>query len=78
MARPHRLPELTTVKVPDGVDSAQVRSALLERHGIEIGAGAGQYAATVWRIGLMGPNATAASVDLLLGALDDVLAGTAR
>lgn len=77
-AEGHRLPELTTVKVPDGVDSAQVRSALLERHGIEIGAGAGQYAATVWRIGLMGPNATAASVDLLLGALDDVLAGTAR
>ena len=37
----HRLPELTTVKVPDGVDSAAVRRHLLERHDIEIGAGAG-------------------------------------
>jgi len=68
-----RLPELTTVKVPDGVDSAAVRSALLERHNIEIGAGAGAYAASVWRIGLMGPNARSESVDLLLGALDEVL-----
>jgi len=68
-----RLPELTTVKVPDGVDSAAVRAALLERHDIEIGAGAGAYATSVWRIGLMGPNARPESVELLLAALDDVL-----
>lgn len=68
-----RLPELTTVKVPDGVDSATVRAELLDRHNIEIGAGAGAYAASVWRIGLMGPNARPESVDLLLGALDEVL-----
>ena len=52
-----RLPELTTVKVPDGVDSAAVRRYLLDVHGLEIGAGAGAYASTVWRIGLMGHNA---------------------
>ena len=69
-----RLPELTTVKVPEGVDSAAVRAELLEQHNIEIGAGAGAYAASVWRIGLMGPNAGPESVDLLLGALDEVLA----
>lgn len=68
-----RLPELTTVKVPDGVDSARVRGRLLEEYGIEIGAGAGTYAATVWRIGLMGPNANPASVTLFLAALADVL-----
>lgn len=73
-AEGHRLPELTTVKVPDGVDSAAVRKTLLERHGIEIGAGAGAYASSVWRIGLMGPNATPESVELILAALDDVLA----
>ena len=39
-------PELTTVKVPEGVDSAAVRKELLERYDIEIGAGAGAYAAT--------------------------------
>jgi alanine-glyoxylate transaminase/serine-glyoxylate transaminase/serine-pyruvate transaminase len=71
----YRLPELTTVKVPAGVDGAAVRRILLERYGIEIGAGAGEYAATVWRIGLMGRNATLASVELVLGALRDALKG---
>ena len=68
-----RLPELTTVRVPDGVDSAAVRRELLERHGIEIGAGAGAYATTVWRIGLMGRNARPDAVLLVLAALRDVV-----
>ena len=68
-----RLPELTTVKVPDDVDSAEVRGRLLAEYDIEIGAGAGEFAATVWRIGLMGPNANPGSVALLLAALKGVL-----
>lgn len=68
-----RLPELTTVRVPEGVDSAAVRKKLLERHGIEIGAGAGQFATTVWRIGLMGHNARPDAALLVLAALQDVL-----
>ena len=68
-----RLPELTTVNVPDGVDSAAVGNELLDRHGIEIGAGAGAYAASVWRIGLMGHNARPDAVLLVLAALEDVL-----
>ncbi|WP_026927081.1 pyridoxal-phosphate-dependent aminotransferase family protein [Granulicoccus phenolivorans] len=71
----HRLPDLTTVKVPDGVDSAAVRGELLERFNIEIGAGAGAYASSVWRIGLMGPNATEENALLVLAALDEVLPG---
>jgi alanine-glyoxylate transaminase/serine-glyoxylate transaminase/serine-pyruvate transaminase len=73
-AEGHRLPELTTVRVPQGVDSAAVRRYLLETHDIEIGAGVGEYAATVWRIGLMGPNATRTDALLVLAALDDALA----
>ena len=69
-----RLPELTTVRVPDGVDSAAVRRYLLERHDVEIGSGAGQFAATVWRIGLMGHNARRDRVALVLAALEDALA----
>lgn len=68
-----RLPDLTTVRVPDGVDSAVVRQQLLADYDIEIGAGAGEFAASVWRIGLMGPNARPDAVALLLGALRDVL-----
>lgn len=69
-----RLPELTTVKVPEGVDSAAVRARLLERHGLEIGAGAGAYAASVWRIGLMGHNARPDAALLVLAALREALA----
>ena len=68
-----RLPDLTTVKVPDGVDSAAVRAELLERFNLEIGAGAGEFAKSVWRIGLMGPNANDDSVALVLAALKSVL-----
>jgi alanine-glyoxylate transaminase/serine-glyoxylate transaminase/serine-pyruvate transaminase len=70
----HRLPELTTVRVPDGVDEAAVRRALLERHGIEIGGGVGPLAGKVWRIGCMGHTARMRNVTLLLAALADVLA----
>jgi alanine-glyoxylate transaminase/serine-glyoxylate transaminase/serine-pyruvate transaminase len=69
-----RLPELTTVKVPDGVDSAAVRRYLLDVHDVEIGSGAGAYASTVWRIGLMGRNARPEAVLLVLAALADALA----
>ena len=72
-----RLPELTTVRVPDGVDSAAVRGYLLERHNLEIGAGAGAFASSVWRIGLMGHNARPDRVALILAALKDALAHTA-
>jgi alanine-glyoxylate transaminase/serine-glyoxylate transaminase/serine-pyruvate transaminase len=68
-----RLPDLTTVRVPSGVDSAAVRRHLLEQHNMEIGAGAGEFAATVWRIGLMGHNATRANALLVLAALKDAL-----
>jgi alanine-glyoxylate transaminase/serine-glyoxylate transaminase/serine-pyruvate transaminase len=69
----HRLPELTTVRVPDGVDDAAVRNALLERYGIEIGGGVAHLAGKVWRIGCMGHTARLRNVTLLLAALEEVL-----
>ncbi|HEY2332416.1 MAG TPA: alanine--glyoxylate aminotransferase family protein [Acidimicrobiales bacterium] len=69
----HRLPELTTVLVPDGVDDAEVRRALLDRYSIEIGGGVGAYAGKVWRIGCMGHTARPANVTLLLAALAEIL-----
>ncbi len=74
LVRPdHRLPQLTTVKVPPGVDEAAVRRELLQTYGIEIGAGAGQLAGRVWRIGCMGHTARRRNVLALLGALREVL-----
>jgi alanine-glyoxylate transaminase / serine-glyoxylate transaminase / serine-pyruvate transaminase len=69
----HRLPELTTVRVPSGVDEAKVRATLLERHGIEIGGGLGPVAGKVWRIGCMGHTARPRNVTLLLAALGELL-----
>lgn len=70
---PHRLAQLTTVRVPDGVDEAAVRTQLRDRYGIEIGAGVGPLAGRVWRIGCMGHTARLANVEALLGALAEVL-----
>src|SRR5680860_272739 len=70
----HRLPQLTLVALPAGVDDAATRRALLERYGIEIGGGLGEFAGKAWRIGLMGHSARERSVTALLGALDELIA----
>lgn len=64
-----RLPQLTAATVPTGIDPAEVRRRLLMERNIEIGAGLGTEGARMWRIGLMGENATDAVVDTLLDAL---------
>jgi alanine-glyoxylate transaminase/serine-glyoxylate transaminase/serine-pyruvate transaminase len=70
----HRLPELTTVWVPERVgDEAAVRRTLLDRYGIEVGGGLGEFAGKVWRVGCMGHTARPRNVALLLGALSEVL-----
>ncbi len=69
-----RLPQLTTVIVPAGVDEGVIRRALLGTYGIEIGAGAGKLAGKIWRIGCMGHTAQPRNVLALLGALEEVLA----
>lgn len=73
---PHenRLPSLTTVKVPDSIDSKAVARFLLTHYNIEIAAGLGQLAGKVWRVGLMGFNSRAENVLTLLGALEEALA----
>jgi alanine-glyoxylate transaminase/serine-glyoxylate transaminase/serine-pyruvate transaminase len=69
----HRLPQLTTVKIPEGVDDAAVRKELLCNYDLEIGAGAGQLAGRVWRIGCMGHTARRRNVVTLLSALREIL-----
>lgn len=70
---PHNLPQLNAVVVPAGVDEAGVRRALLNDHGIEVGAGLGPLAGTIWRVGLMGASARPDAVDRLLQALHAIL-----
>ena len=68
-----RLPSLTTVRVPEGVDAKAVSRELLLEHNIEIAGGLGQLAGQVWRVGLMGYNSRPDTVDRLLMALSKVI-----
>lgn len=70
-----RLPQLNAVSVPDGVDEAAVRTALLNEYNLEIGAGLGAMAGKIWRVGLMGYASNPTNVLFCLGALDAVLSG---
>ncbi|MEP7358366.1 MAG: alanine--glyoxylate aminotransferase family protein [Anaerolineales bacterium] len=69
----HRLPTLVTVRIPQGVDEAKVRTRLRTDYHIEIGAGLGPLKGQVWRVGLMGASSQKENVTLLLGALKEIL-----
>jgi alanine-glyoxylate transaminase/serine-glyoxylate transaminase/serine-pyruvate transaminase len=68
----HQLAQLTAVHVPEGIDGKQVQLRMLREHGIEIGGGL-PGAPAMWRIGLMGTNATIETANRVLAALDAVL-----
>lgn len=69
-AEGYRLPQLTSVLLPEGADDRLVRKRLLEEFGIEVGGGLGAFAGKMWRIGLMGEAARHENADRLLEAID--------
>jgi alanine-glyoxylate transaminase/serine-glyoxylate transaminase/serine-pyruvate transaminase len=73
-----RLPQLTTVAIPDGVDDTRTRRALLDDYGLEIGGGLGPMKGNTWRIGLMGAGCTRQNVLSCLSALHAVLRAQGR
>ena len=68
-----QLPQLTAVRVPDGIDGREVQRRLRDECGIEVGGGLGPSAPPIWRIGLMGVNATQETAERVLEALHSVL-----
>jgi alanine-glyoxylate transaminase/serine-glyoxylate transaminase/serine-pyruvate transaminase len=64
-----RLPQLNSIYVPAGVDEAAARARLLAEFNLEIGAGLGDMAGKIWRIGLMGHSARQENIALCLDAL---------
>ena len=77
VAAEHRLPELLTVFLPEGVDDAAGRSSLLNDYGIEVSAGLGPFAGKLWRIGLMGEAAREENAKRLVAALTDIVGQSA-
>jgi alanine-glyoxylate transaminase/serine-glyoxylate transaminase/serine-pyruvate transaminase len=52
-----QLSSLLAVRVPEAIDEAAVRGALLHEDGIEVSGGLGPLAGRAWRIGVMGDGA---------------------
>lgn len=69
----HRLPMLNSVWLPEGVDDRRLRSRLLDEYDIEVGAGLGELAGKIWRVGLMGESSREENVFRFLGALEELL-----
>ena len=70
---PRRLPMLTTVMIPDGVDGTAVQRRLLDEVNVEIAGGLGALKGKIWRVGLMGYSSRRENVLLLLAALERLL-----
>lgn len=68
-----RLPELTSVSIPEGIDESKVRMSLLNDYNIEIGAGLGELAGKVWRIGLMGYSSNEENINACVSALKEII-----
>ena len=71
----NKMPNVTGVWIPDGVNGDRVRSAMLDEFNIEIGTSFGPLHGRIWRIGAMGYNARRDAVLTTLSALETVLAG---
>jgi len=74
VAEKSRLPQLNSIIVPEGINEPQVRADMLNKHDIEIGAGLGDLAGKIFRIGLMGSSSSQQNVITCLVALESVLA----
>ncbi len=73
VSKEYRLPSLTTVRIPEGVNDAEVRRRLLADYNIEISGGLGELKGKVWRIGLMGYSSRRENVLLLISALERII-----
>jgi (S)-ureidoglycine-glyoxylate aminotransferase len=69
----HKLPCVTCVEIPSGVDGESVRKMLLEAFSIEIASSFGPLHGKIWRIGTMGYSCRKENILSVLGALEAVL-----
>jgi len=69
----HKMPNVTGVLIPDGVDGEAVRACMLNDFGIEIGTSFGPLKGRIWRIGTMGYVCRKENVLVCLGALEAAL-----
>ncbi|MCP1184764.1 alanine--glyoxylate aminotransferase family protein [Paenibacillus sp. 1781tsa1] len=68
-----KLPVVTCITIPEGIDGESVRSMLLNDFSIEIASSFGPLKGQIWRIGTMGFSCQRKNVLHVLGALEAVL-----
>ncbi|MUT64635.1 alanine--glyoxylate aminotransferase family protein [Paenibacillus sp. NEAU-GSW1] len=68
-----KMPVVTCINIPEGIDGESVRSMLLQQFGIEIASSFGPLKGKIWRIGTMGYSCSKRNVLLTLGALEATL-----
>eukprot|EP00731_Ephydatia_muelleri_P014900 Em0008g620a len=68
-----RLPTVTAIKIPPGMDYKVFNTYMAHKHSLEVAGGLGPAATKVWRIGLLGNNARSENVVAVLKAVDDGL-----
>ena len=66
----HKMPNVTGVVIPEGVDGETVRGHMLHDFGIEIGTSFGPLRGRIWRIGTMGHVCRKENVLTCLAALE--------
>lgn len=71
-----RMSTVNAVKVPKGVDWKKVAKYAMDTYLMEISGGLGPTAEQVFRVGLMGENATTEKVDKYLMVFREALAAT--
>ena len=71
--RAHKMPNVTGVLIPNGIDGEAVRRDMLDCFGIEIGTSFGPLQGKIWRIGTMGYNCRRQNVLICLAALETAL-----
>ncbi len=69
----HKLPVVTSIEIPAGIDGEAVRSMLLQEFEIEIASSFGPLKGKIWRIGTMGFSCRQKNILHVLGALEAVL-----
>ena len=68
-----KMPTVTPIMIPEGIDGEAVREMLLNQFGVEIASSFGDLKGKVWRIGNMGYSSRHENILHVLAALEGVL-----
>ena len=69
----HKMPVVTAINIPEGVDGKAIRGMMLNEFGIEIATSFGPLDGKILRIGNMGYSSQKRNILILLGALEAVM-----